>query len=87
MTWTEVRQIRAVTYLMVFTYVFIAAYNIYKATKTQSETIKPADDSNEMVQEGYMLYSSVMSWKYITVVLVVMYLFMASMNIYKTVKR
>lgn len=96
MTISEFKDTKQFISVMVFFYCFMALYNIYNVTlknQNQDESEKPVatDTEKETIQTEIAkittTYTKVMSWRGITIALVVMYLTIAFMNVYKTVKK
>ena len=96
MTISEFKETKQFISVMVFFYCFMALYNIYNVTlknQNQDESEKPVetDTEKETIQTEIAkittTYTKVMSWRGITIALVVMYLTIAFMNVYKTVKK
>lgn len=96
MTISEFKDTKQFISVMVFFYCFMALYNIYNVTlknQNQDESEKPVetDTEKETIQTEIAkittTYTKVMSWRGITIALVVMYITIAFMNVYKTVKK
>lgn len=98
MTISEFKETKQFISVMVFFYCFLALYNIYNVTlknQNQDESEKPEETETDTEKETIQTeidkitttYTKLMSWHGITVALVVMYITIAFMNVYKTVKK
>lgn len=86
MTVSEFKETKSFISVMVFFYVFMALYNIYNVTLKTTATSTEQEEA-EKSPEIITTYKKVMSWKGITAALVIMYVTIAMLNVYKTVKR